>query len=60
MQYVVHWGLEHRSLDSIRAIGVDEIAVGKGHKYLTLVYQIESDCKRLLWVGQERTKASFE
>ena len=48
VQYVVHWGLEHRSLDSIRAIGVDEIAVGKGHKYLTLVYQIESDCKRLL------------
>ncbi len=60
VEYVVHWGLEHRSLQSIRAIGVDEIAVGKGHKYLTLVYQIESDCKRLLWVGQERTKQSFE
>ncbi|MGH8034097.1 MAG: ISL3 family transposase [Lysobacterales bacterium] len=60
VEYVVHWGLEHRSLQAIRAIGVDEIAVGKGHKYLTLVYQIESDCKRLLWVGQERTKKSFE
>lgn len=60
VEYVVHWGLEHRSLQAIRAIGVDEIAVGKGHKYLTLVYQIESNCKRLLWVGQERTKKSFE
>ena len=60
VEYVVQWGLEHRNLQAIRAIGVDEIAVGKGHKYLTLVYQIESGCKRLLWVGQERTKASFE
>lgn len=60
VEYVVHWGLEHRSLDCIRAIGVDEIAVGNGQKYLTLVYQIESGCKRLLWVGQERTKASFK
>ena len=41
VEYVVHWGLEHRNLQAIRAIGVDEIAVGKGHKYLTLVYQIE-------------------
>ena len=41
VEYVVHWGLEHRNLQAIRAIGVDEIAVGEGHKYLTLVYQIE-------------------
>ena len=60
VEYVVQWGLEHRSLGPIRAIGVDEIQVGKGHRYLTLVYQIESGCVRLLWVGQERTLASFE
>ena len=60
VEYVAQWGLAHRRLDSIRAIGINEIAVGKGQKYLTLVYQIDSDCKRLLWVGQERTKKSFE
>jgi transposase len=60
VEYVVQWGLEHRSLGPIRAIGVDEIQYGKGHRYLTLVYQIESGCVRLLWVGQERTLASFE
>ena len=32
----------------------------KGHKYLTLVYQIEQDCTRLLWIGKDRTIESFE
>ena len=60
VEYVVQWGLEHRELGTIRAIGVDEIAYGKGHQYLTLVYQIQAGCVRLLWVGQARTKQSFE
>ena len=42
------------------AIGVDEIQYAKGHKYLTLVYQIDAGFTRLLWVGKERTIASFE
>jgi transposase len=58
--YVVEWGLLHRQLGPIRAIGVDEIAYGKGHQYLTLVYQIESNCTRLLWVGEKRTKEAFQ
>ncbi|MCP3893575.1 MAG: ISL3 family transposase, partial [Bacteroides sp.] len=37
------------------AIGVDEIAWRKGHNYLTMVYQIDADNTRLLWVGKERT-----
>ena len=59
VEYVVQWGLEHRQLGPIVAIGVDEIQYAKGHKYLTLVYQIEQQCTRLLWIGQERTVASF-
>ena len=35
VEYVVQFGLEHRTLDSIYAIGVDEIQYAKGHKYLT-------------------------
>ncbi len=58
--YVVQWGLEHRQLGPIRAIGVDEIAYGKGHEYLRLVYQIEAGCTRLLWVGEKRTKEAFQ
>src|SRR3981189_3240808 len=30
VEYVVGWGLEHRTLESIRAIGVDEIQYAKG------------------------------
>ena len=60
VEYVVQWGLEHRRLGAIRAIGVDEIQYSRGHRYLTLVYQIEAGCVRLLWVGQERTLANFE
>ncbi len=32
----------------------------KGHKYLTLVYQIDLGVTRLLWVGRERTIESFQ
>ena len=60
VEYVVQWGLAHRELGTLRAIGVDEIHIGKSHKFLTLVYQIEADCVRLLWVGKDRTKHSFE
>ena len=31
----------------------------KGQKYLTLVYQIDSGCKRLLWIGSERTQKTL-
>jgi transposase len=60
VEYVVEWGLEHRSLGPIQAIGVDEIQYAKGHKYLTLVYQIEQGYTRLLWIGKDRTVESFE
>ena len=56
----MQWGLEHRQLGPIVAIGVDEIQYGDGHKYLTLVYQIEQQCTRLRWIGQERTMESFD
>lgn len=59
VEYIVSWGLKHRSLEGVTAIGVDEIQWKKGHKYLTLVYQINSGCTRLLWIGRERTEETF-
>jgi len=59
IEYVVHWGLKHRDLSDVTAIGVDEIQSNRGHHYLTLVYQIDLHCRRLLWVGQKRTARSF-
>lgn len=59
VEYLVDYGLQHRTLAPIHAIGVDEIQYAKGHKYLTLVYQIDQGLTRLLWVGRERTVESF-
>jgi len=55
VQYVVAWGLANRDLSGITAIGVDEIQWHRGHKYLTLVYQINEGCIRLLWIGKDRS-----
>ena len=60
VEHVVTFGLAHRTLGQIDAIGVDEIRYAKGHKYLTLVYRIDLDVTRLLWVGKERTIESFQ
>lgn len=59
VQHAVFWGGVHRDWGKIAAIGIDEIAWRKGHKYLTLVYQIDEGCKRLLWIGRERTEDSL-
>ena len=59
VEEAVRWGLEHRNLDGIHAIGVDELAWKKGHKYLTLVYQLDHGQRRLLHIAKERTTASF-
>jgi len=51
---VVAYGMKHRNLDGITAIGVDEIQYGKGHQYLTLVYQIDQGTRRLLFAEEDR------
>ena len=53
VKMVVEWGLEHRNLDGIRSIGVDEVLWLKG-KFLTVVYQIDAGRIRLLWLGKDR------
>ena len=58
--WVVEYGLAHRDLSGITAIGVDEVQYRKGHKYLTLVYQIDAGCRRLLWVTETRTVKAFK
>jgi len=54
VRYVVEWGLVHRDLSGVRALGVDEIQFGRGHRYLTVVYQLCGDVRRLLYVGKGR------
>jgi transposase len=50
----VQWGLVHRRLEGLEAIGVDEVCWRKGHQYLTVVYQLDAGARRLLWIGEHR------
>ena len=62
VEWFVQWGLAHRKLENVRSIGVDEIHWGKSKRadnFLTVVYQIDSHCRRLLWVGKRRTQATL-
>lgn len=59
VKHAVWWGVAHRELKDIEAIGVDEIQWQHGHHYLTLVYQIDDGRKRLLWIARERTEESL-
>jgi transposase len=59
VEHAVSWGLKHRDLSGVKSLGVDEVQWQRGHKYLTLVYQIDEGCKRLLWIGKDRTAKSF-
>lgn len=59
VEMAVTWGRAHLDLSGVQSIGIDEIAWQKGHRYMTLVYQIDSPCKRLLWIGEKRTVKSL-
>ena len=60
VRMAVEWGLAHRDLTNIEAIGVDELSRRRGQRYLTLVYQIDSHRKRLLWVGRDRRAETLD
>jgi len=55
VERAVAWGRAHLNLDGIQALGIDEMQYGRGHQYLTAVYQIDGWNRRLLWLGEKRT-----
>src|SRR5437879_2518495 len=62
VEWFVQWGLAHRKLENVRSLGVDEIHWGKSKRadnFLTVIYQIDGHCRRLLWVGKRRTQATL-
>jgi transposase len=62
VEWFVGWGLAHRPLDAVRSVGIDEIHWGQGKRadqFLTVIYQIDRHCRRLLWVGRRRTQATL-
>jgi transposase len=45
------------SYEGLRFLAVDEVAVHKGHTYMTTVLDLETG--RMVWIGRDRTKATL-
>ena len=58
MERAVARGLERRQAEPLPQLGVDEKAFRKGHKYFTLVNDLERS--RVLYVAEDRTQASLD
>ena len=56
---MVGYGLRHRVLEGIHAIGADETCVRVGRVFRTLIYQIDERVTRLLRVGHDRTEQTL-
>ena len=50
--------MKHRRLRHLRLIGVDEVAVRKGHNYLTVVVDLKTG--EVVWVGEGRKTEALE
>ncbi len=46
------------SIRGLRKIGIDEISYAKGHKYATLVYDLERSC--VVWVGKGKGRETVD
>ncbi len=53
----LQWEVGTPDYDGLRLIAVDEVAVHKGHTYLTTVLDLETG--RIVWVGKGRTEATL-
>ncbi len=60
IEAVVEYGLENRSLEGVKALGIDEVAWLRRHEYLSLVYQIDEHERRLISVTRNRTDESMK
>jgi transposase len=59
VEWVVDYGLAHRCLEGVTAIGIDEVAYTLGHHYMTLIYQIDAGSRRLIGVVKDRKESSL-
>ena len=49
---------EPPNYDNMQLLAVDEIAIKKGHSYITLVLDLQTG--RVVWVGKDNTKAKSQ
>jgi transposase len=49
---------EGHRVRGLRTVGIDEVSYARGHKYATLVYDLERSC--VLWVGPGKGRESID
>jgi transposase len=49
---LIELGLAKRNLSGLRRLGIDEVAMAKRHKYLTVVTDLQA--RKVVWVGEGR------
>lgn len=49
---------EGHRLRNLRTIGIDEISFAKGHKYATLVYDLDRSC--VVWIGRGKGRETID
>jgi transposase len=59
VEHAVEWGLAHRDLGGVKAVGIDEVAWQRGRTYMTRLSDIGAGSKRPLAVAEHRTEASL-
>lgn len=47
-----------RRIRNLKAIGIDEVSFKKGHKYVTVVYDLERSC--VVWVGEGKRRETID
>lgn len=47
-----------RKIRGLKRIGIDEISYRKGHKYITLVYDLDRSC--VVWIGEGKGRATID
>jgi transposase len=58
MERAVNRGLARRDLSDLKRIGIDEKSVAKGHRYVTIVYNL--DTSKVVWVGKDRREETLD
>jgi len=49
---------EGHQIQGVTKIGIDEVSYKKGHKYLTLVYDLDNHC--VIWAGRGKARETIE
>lgn len=57
LERTIHDLQKCKTYDSVRTIGIDEIAIHKGHEYLTIVYDLAKS--EVIWIGRARSYATM-